>query len=84
MRARCELALALAVAIAVVAAGCGGSSTRPFRIGILSDCFGPFGGAHELNLAAAEVPLIELGAKPRGRRPSSGSRPSTSPVAASS
>jgi branched-chain amino acid transport system substrate-binding protein len=63
------------VAVAVVAAGCGGSSTRPFRIGILSDCFGPFGGAHDLNLAAAEVPLIELGAKPRGRRPSSGITP---------
>src|SRR2546423_4887040 len=63
-------ALALAVALALVASGCGGSSTRPFRIGILSDCFGPFSGAHELNLADAEVPLIELGAKPYGRQPS--------------
>jgi branched-chain amino acid transport system substrate-binding protein len=73
MRARG--ALALAVALALVASGCGGSGTRPFRIGILSDCFGPFSGAHELNLADAEVPLIELGAKPRGRKPSSGITP---------
>jgi branched-chain amino acid transport system substrate-binding protein len=51
------------------------SHSRPFRIGILSDCFGPFGGAHELNLADAEVPLIARGAKPRGRKPSSGITP---------
>src|SRR5436305_1569353 len=73
MRARA--ALALAVALALVASGCGGSGTRPFRIGILSDCFGPFDGAHESNLADAEVPLIELGAKPYGRKPSSGITP---------
>jgi len=72
MRAKGALALAVALAFATVAAGCGGSGVRPFRIGILSDCFGPFGGAHELNLADAQVPLIELGAKPRGRKPSSG------------
>jgi branched-chain amino acid transport system substrate-binding protein len=68
-------ALALAVVLALVACGCGGSGARPFRIGILSDCFGPFGGAHELNLADAEVPLIELGAKLHGRKPSSGITP---------
>jgi hypothetical protein len=68
-------ALPLVVALALTASGCGGSGTRPFRIGILSDCFGPFGGAHELNLADAEVPLIELGAKLYGRKPSSGITP---------
>jgi branched-chain amino acid transport system substrate-binding protein len=71
MRARA----ALTVALALVASGCGGSGASAFRIGILSDCFGPFGGAHELNLADAEVPLIELGAKPRGQKPSSGITP---------
>jgi branched-chain amino acid transport system substrate-binding protein len=68
-------AAALAVALALVAAGCGGSGRSPFRIGILSDCYGPFGGAHEWNVADAEVPLIELGAKPRGVKPSSGITP---------
>src|SRR5882724_7748290 len=67
--------LALAAALAFLASGCGGLGTRPFRIGILSDCFGPFAGAHELNLADAEVPLIELGAKLHGRQPSSGITP---------
>jgi substrate-binding family protein len=71
MHARAALAIAIAVC-ALGAAGCGGSDARPFRIGILSDCFGPFGGAHELNLAAAEMPLIELGADPRGSKPSAG------------
>jgi branched-chain amino acid transport system substrate-binding protein len=59
----------------MLASACGGPGSRPFRIGILSDCFGPFGSAHESNLADAELPLIELGAKPRGRNPSSGITP---------
>jgi branched-chain amino acid transport system substrate-binding protein len=59
----------------LIASGCGGSATSPFRIGILSDCFGPFSAAHEWNVADAEVPLIQLGAKPRGRKPSSGITP---------
>src|SRR5213595_2892064 len=73
MRARG--ALVLAIALALVASGCGGSGKRPFRIGILSDCFGPFGGAHELNLADAEVPLLERGGKLHGPKPSSGITP---------
>ena len=72
---RVSAVLALAVALVLVASGCGGSTARPFGIGILSDCYGPFDGAHEANLADAEVPLIELGAKPRGRQPSSGITP---------
>jgi branched-chain amino acid transport system substrate-binding protein len=73
MRARAAVA-AIVVAV-VAAAGCGGSGARPFRIGILSDCYGPFAGAHELNLADAEVPLLARGAKPLGRRPSDGISP---------
>jgi branched-chain amino acid transport system substrate-binding protein len=68
-------ALLLTALLGLVASGCAGSGTRPFRVGILSDCFGPFAGAHELNLADAQVPLIELGAKPRGRKPSAGITP---------
>jgi len=45
------------------------------RIGILSDCYGPFSGAHELNVASAELPLIERGAKLLGRTPSDGVGP---------
>jgi branched-chain amino acid transport system substrate-binding protein len=52
--------------------GCGGSEATPFRVGILSDCYGPFGAAHELNVAAAELPLIERGAELRGTTPSDG------------
>jgi branched-chain amino acid transport system substrate-binding protein len=71
MRAR-ALAVLLAGAAVTLAAGCGSSSAEPFRIGILSDCYGPFSGAHELNVASAELPLIERGAKLLGRTPSEG------------
>ena len=50
--------------------GCESSKVRPFTIGILSDCFGPAGGSNELNVASAELPLIERGATLRGRKPS--------------
>jgi branched-chain amino acid transport system substrate-binding protein len=66
---------ALLLFFAVLAAGCGGSKPVPFRIGMLSDCYGPFGGANELNVASAELPLIERGAKLVGRKPSDGVAP---------
>jgi branched-chain amino acid transport system substrate-binding protein len=72
MRARLAL---LVAATALVASGCGGSESRPFLIGLISDCYGPFGGAHELNLAAAELPLVERGAHPLARNPSAGISP---------
>jgi branched-chain amino acid transport system substrate-binding protein len=70
MRGRRALSVLTGVVLAI--AGCGGSTTEPFRIGILSDCYGPFSSAHELVLASAELPLIERGGKLRGRNPSSG------------
>ena len=70
MRVRAALALLSVVALAISA--CGGSSARPFRVGVLSDCYGLFAGANELNLGAAELPLVERGAKPVGRNPSAG------------
>ncbi len=69
---RASAAIAFVALTALALSGCGGSNARPFRIGILSDCYGPFGGAHELNLADAEVPLIERGARPIGRQASAG------------
>ena len=55
-----------------LAAGCGGSKPEPFRIGILSDCYGPFGSLHEPIVASAELPLLERGGRLRGKQPSSG------------
>lgn len=60
------------VALVALLAGCGESKTTPIRIGVLSDCYGPFSQAHELVLASAELPLIERGAQLRGRNPSDG------------
>jgi branched-chain amino acid transport system substrate-binding protein len=74
MRGRAVLVLLTCAAIAV-AAGCGGSKAERFRIGLLSDCYGPFSSAHELIVASAELPLIERGAQLRGRKPSDGLEP---------
>ncbi len=71
MRVRSSI-FALAGAVLTFAAGCGGGSAAPVRIGVLSDCYGPFGSTHELVVASAEVPLIERGARLRGRNPSAG------------
>jgi branched-chain amino acid transport system substrate-binding protein len=69
------LAVLLVAATSVLVAGCGGSKAESFRIGILSDCYGPASGANELNVASAELPLIERGAKHLGRLPSNGIGP---------
>ena len=69
---RASAAAALIAGIALALGGCGGSSPEPFRVGILSDCYGPFSRAHELIVAAAELPLIERGGKLSGRNPSDG------------
>jgi YVTN family beta-propeller protein len=42
------------------------------RIGVLSDCAGPFGQTYDLTLAAAELPLIERGARLLGPGPEAG------------
>jgi branched-chain amino acid transport system substrate-binding protein len=69
MRARAALVL---LAGSLTLGGCGGPGTEPIRIGILSDCYGPFSSAHELIVASAELPLIERGGKLLGRNPSDG------------
>jgi branched-chain amino acid transport system substrate-binding protein len=69
MRARAWIVAAAALWLA---AGCGGSRQEAFRIGILSDCYGPFGSHHEPIIAAAELPLLARGAELRGKQPSDG------------
>ena len=71
MRARPCLVLLAAVALSL-AAGCGGSKPAPFRIGILSDCYGFFSSFHEPIVASAELPLLERGGRLRGKQPSGG------------
>jgi branched-chain amino acid transport system substrate-binding protein len=71
MCARFGLVL-LAAATLVLGAGCGSSKVEPFRIGILSDCYGPFSSVHEVIVASAELPLLERGGRLRGKQPSSG------------
>lgn len=70
MPARLALA-ALACSAAALAAGCGGRSAH-VRIGVLSDCYGPFSTLHEVIVASAELPLLERGGRLRGKQPSSG------------
>jgi branched-chain amino acid transport system substrate-binding protein len=64
--------LLLAGIVLASATGCGGSGGTPIRIGVLSDCYGPFSSGHELIVASAELPLLERGGKLRGPNPSDG------------
>ena len=70
----CELAaphrgVLVVAACAALAAGCGGDE-RPFRLGVLTDCQGPFHAFEEAELSGAELPLVERGARLRGPAPS--------------
>jgi branched-chain amino acid transport system substrate-binding protein len=69
---RASAAALVVAALALLAGGCGGSEPEPFRVGILSDCYGPFSSAHELIVASAELPLIQHGGRLVGRNPSGG------------
>jgi branched-chain amino acid transport system substrate-binding protein len=55
----------LAFVLVAFAVGCGGGA-RPIRIGVISDCEGPFASRYDGIIGAAELPLIERGAKLRG------------------
>jgi branched-chain amino acid transport system substrate-binding protein len=70
MRASARVWLLTGFVLALTA-GCGGAET-PVRIGVLSDCYGPFSSAHELIVASSELPLLERGGKLRGPSPSDG------------
>jgi branched-chain amino acid transport system substrate-binding protein len=71
MRARAGLAV-IVVAAVWLGAGCGGTKPEAFRIGVLTDCFGPFSTLYETSVASAELPLLERGGKLAGKQPSSG------------
>jgi len=63
---RAALVVVLTFLLGVLAGGCGGSSAQPIRIGVISDCEGPFASRYEGIIGAAELPMIERGAKLRG------------------
>jgi branched-chain amino acid transport system substrate-binding protein len=64
--------LALVVAALALGAGCGSRQSEVLRIGVLSDCYGPFSVLNESIVASAELPLLERGGRLRGRQPSDG------------
>ena len=57
MRARRLFATLAVGAVAALAAGCGGAE-RPLRLGVLTDCQGPFHAFEEAELSGAELPLV--------------------------
>ena len=63
---------AIAVGLALLVAACGGDSRQTIRIGVISDCQGPFAPYYEQSLAGAELPFIQRGARLRGTKPSDG------------
>jgi branched-chain amino acid transport system substrate-binding protein len=60
------------VAASLAGAGCGGGSQAPLVIGVLAECTGPFASFYEPSLAAAELPLLERGARLQGPSPRAG------------
>jgi branched-chain amino acid transport system substrate-binding protein len=54
-------ALLCLAALGVV--GCGDGGKRPVMIGVLADCTGALGSFNELELASAELPLLERGGR---------------------
>jgi branched-chain amino acid transport system substrate-binding protein len=70
-----SLRVAIAAVVLGLLAGACGSQTKPaspIKIGVLSDCGGPFGGFYEVTLAGAELPLIARGGRLSGPNPSDG------------
>jgi branched-chain amino acid transport system substrate-binding protein len=64
------LAVAAAV-LAALAAGCGGNDDT-VRIGVLTDCQGPFRPYEDAQLSGAELPFLRRGATLAGPGPSAG------------
>lgn len=63
---------ALLCLVALALAGCGGGGERAIKIGVLADCTGGLGAFNELELASAELPLLERGARLTGSKPRDG------------
>jgi branched-chain amino acid transport system substrate-binding protein len=64
--------LAAFLAAVTVAAACGSSTGGEVRIGLLSDCVGPLGAFNDLAVGAAELPLLERGARLAGAKATAG------------
>jgi branched-chain amino acid transport system substrate-binding protein len=62
----------LLVLVALALVGCGGGGKHPIRIGVLADCTGGLGAFNDLELASAELPLLERGARLAGAKPRDG------------
>jgi branched-chain amino acid transport system substrate-binding protein len=62
---------AAAACLALAPAGCG-EQEPPIRVAVLTECIGPFEASKESILAAAQLPFIERGARPRGKGPAAG------------
>jgi branched-chain amino acid transport system substrate-binding protein len=71
MRVSAVIALVAALGL-LLGAGCGDSKSGALRVGILSDCYGPFSSLHEVIVASAELPLLGRGGELRGKQPSGG------------
>jgi branched-chain amino acid transport system substrate-binding protein len=63
--------VALVVAVAA-AAGCGGGTKRPIRIGVLAVCQGTYAPYYDEILAGAELPLLHRGGRLTGPKPEDG------------
>lgn len=71
MRGRHVLAVAMLVPALATLTGCG-AETETVRLGVLTDCQGPFRAFEEAQLSGAEVPFLRRGARLAGAGPSSG------------
>src|SRR5687768_7848569 len=71
MRGRRPLVAAALAASALLLGGCD-SDTPVFRVGVLTDCQGPFRGFEDAQLSGAELPFLRRGAKLVGTAPSDG------------
>jgi len=71
MRAERLAAIFAVAACAALASGCAGDE-RPFRLGVLTDCQGPFHAYEDAELSGIELPFVERGARLRGPAPTNG------------
>jgi branched-chain amino acid transport system substrate-binding protein len=63
---------ATATCLALASAGCGEEEQQPVRVAVITECFGPLEASKDSILAAAQLPFIERGARPRGKDPAGG------------
>jgi branched-chain amino acid transport system substrate-binding protein len=62
---------AAAACLTLASAGCG-EQEPPIRVAVLTECIGPEEAHREGILAAAQLPFIARGARPRGKGPAAG------------